>query len=62
MDFFFFFLGDGRATELINYEASLVPKIKDGNVRRFILYHSENYGTLKDGPEERAYSKGKEAA
>ncbi|MFL6525309.1 MAG: hypothetical protein ACJ70Q_04120 [Nitrososphaera sp.] len=55
-------MGDGRATELINYEASLVPKIKDGNVRRFIRYHSENYGTLKDGPEERAYSKGKEAA
>src|SRR5215211_6972073 len=32
MGFFFLFGGDGRATELINYEASLPPRTEGGNV------------------------------
>ena len=37
MGFFFLFGGDGRATELINYEASLAPKTEGGNVIGFSL-------------------------
>ena len=35
MGFFFLFGGDGRATELINYEASLAPTTEGGNVKGF---------------------------
>ena len=35
MGFFFLFGGDGKATELINYEASLAPKTEGGNVKGF---------------------------
>ena len=48
MGFFFLFGGDGRATELINYEASLAPKTEGGNVKGFSCYHGGNYDTLKD--------------
>jgi hypothetical protein len=48
MGFFFLFGGDGRATELINYEASLAPKTEGGNVKGFSCYHGGNYSTLKD--------------
>jgi hypothetical protein len=48
MGFFFLFGGDGRATELINYEASLAPKTEGGNVKGFSCYHGRNYDTLKD--------------
>jgi hypothetical protein len=48
MGFFFLFGGDGRATELINYEASLAPTTEDGNVKGFSCYHVGNYDTLKD--------------
>jgi hypothetical protein len=48
MGFFFLFGGDGRATELINYEASLAPKTEGGNVKGFSCYHGGNYNTLKD--------------
>jgi hypothetical protein len=48
MGFFFLFGGDGRATELINYEASLAPKTEGGNVRGLSCYHGGNYDTLKD--------------
>jgi hypothetical protein len=52
MGFFFLFGGDGRATELINYEASLAPKTEGGNVKGFSCYHSGNYNTLKDSQKE----------
>ena len=48
MGFFFLFGGDGRATELINYEASLAPTTEGGNVKGFSCYHGGNYDTLKD--------------
>ena len=53
MGFFFLFGGDGRATELINYEASLVPKTEGGNVKGFSCYHGGNYNTLKDSQRKR---------
>jgi hypothetical protein len=61
MGFFFFFGGDGRATELINYEASLPSKTDGGNVIGFSCYHGGNYDTLKESQKERACSKRKEA-
>ena len=48
MGFFFLFGGNGRATELINYEASLAPKTEGGNVKGFSCYHGGNYDTLKE--------------
>lgn len=48
MGFFFLFGGDGRATELINYETSLAPRTEGGNVRGFSCYHEGNYNTLKE--------------
>jgi hypothetical protein len=59
MGFFFLFGGDGRATELINYEASLAPKTEGGNVRGFSCYHGGNYNTLKDSQKEELAQKGK---
>jgi hypothetical protein len=59
MGFFFLFGGDGRATELINYEASLAPKIEGGNVKGFSCYHGGNYTTLKDSQKEELAQKGK---
>ena len=59
MGFFFLFGGDGRATELINYEASLSPKTEGGNVRGFSCYHGGNYTTLKDSQKEELAQKGK---
>ena len=59
MGFFFLFGGDGRATELINYEASLAPKTVGGNVKGFSCYHKGNYTTLKDSQKEELTQKGK---
>jgi hypothetical protein len=59
MGFFFLFGGDGKATELINYEASLAPKTEGGNVRGFSCYHVGNYNTLKDNQKEELAQKGK---
>jgi hypothetical protein len=59
MGYFFLFGGDGRATELINYEASLPPKTKGGNVRGFSCYHGGNYNTLKDSQRKELVQKGK---
>jgi hypothetical protein len=59
MGFFFLFGGDGRATELINYEASLPPKTEGGNVKGFSCYHGGNYKTLKDNQKEELAQKGK---
>jgi hypothetical protein len=59
MGFFFLFGGDGRATELINYEASLPPKTEGGNVKGFSCYHGGNYNTLKDSQRKELAQKGK---
>jgi hypothetical protein len=59
MGFFFLFGGDGRATELINYEASLAPTTEGGNVKGFSCYHGGNYNTLKDNQKEELAQKGK---
>jgi hypothetical protein len=59
MGFFFLFDGDGRATELINYEASLAPKTEGGNIKGFSCYHGGNYSTLKDSQKEELAQKGK---
>jgi hypothetical protein len=59
MGFFFLFGGDGRARELINYEASLAPKTVGGNVKGFSCYHGGNYNTLKDNKKKELAQKGK---
>ena len=59
MGFFFLFGGDGRATELINYEASLAPTTEGGNVKGFSCYHGGNYNTLKDSQRKELAQKGK---
>jgi 6-phosphogluconate dehydrogenase (decarboxylating) len=59
MGYFFLFGGDGRATELINYEASLPPKTEGGNVKGFSCYHGGNYNTLKDSQRKELAQKGK---
>ena len=59
MGFFFLFGGDGRATELINYETSLPPKTDGGNVKGFSCYHGGNYDTLKDSQRKELAQKGK---
>jgi hypothetical protein len=59
MGFFFLFGGDGRATELINYEASLPTKTEGGNVRGFSCYHRGNYDTLKDNRKKELAQRGK---
>lgn len=61
MGFFFLFGGDGRATELINYEASLPPKTEGGNVKGFSCYHVTNYNTLKYSQKKELALKGKRA-
>ena len=48
-----------KATELINYEASLAPKTEGGNVKGFSFYHGGNYNTLKDSQKEELAQKGK---
>jgi hypothetical protein len=59
MGYFFLFGGDGRATELINYETSLPPKTEGGNVKGFSCYHGGNYNTLKDSQRKELAQKGK---
>lgn len=59
MGFFFLFGEDGRATELINYEASLPPKTEGCNVKRFSCYDGKNYGTLKDNQKKELAQNGK---
>ena len=59
MGFFFLFGGDGRATELINYETSLPPKTEGGNVKGFTCYHVGNYNTLKEDQKKELAQKGK---
>jgi hypothetical protein len=52
MGYFFLYGGDGRATELINYEASLAPKTDGGNVRGFSCYHLGDYKNLNDSQKK----------
>ena len=52
MGFFFLYGGDGKATELINYEASLAPKTDGGNVRGFSCYHLGDYRNLNDSQKK----------
>ncbi len=52
MGYFFLYGGDGKATELINYEASLAPKTDSGNVRGFSCYHLGDYNNLNDSQKE----------
>lgn len=52
MGYFFLYGGDGKATELINYEASLAPKTDGGNVRGFSCYHLGDYNSLNDSQKE----------
>src|SRR5919199_138806 len=59
MGYFFLFGGDGRATELINYEASLPPITEGGNVKGFTCYHVGNYNTLKEDQKKELAQKGK---
>jgi hypothetical protein len=59
MGYFFLFGGDGRATELINYEASLPPKTEGGNIKGFSCYHGGNYNTLKASQRKELAQKGK---
>jgi hypothetical protein len=59
MGFFFMFGGDGRATELINYEASLAPKTEGYNVKGFSCYHGGNFSTLKDNQKKELVQMGK---
>jgi hypothetical protein len=59
MGFFFMFGGDGRATELINYEASLAPKTEGYNVKGFSCYHGGNFSTLKDNQKKELVQTGK---
>ena len=50
--FFFLFGGDGKAADLISYEASLAPKTQDGNVKGISCYHWGNYETLTERDKE----------
>ena len=59
MGFFLMFGGDGRATELINYEASLAPKTDGGNVRGFNCYILQTIILLKITRKKSLFKKGK---
>ena len=52
MGFFFLYDGDGAASELLSYEASLVPKTDGGNVRGFNCYHTRDYENLVDSQQK----------
>jgi hypothetical protein len=52
MGFFFLYGGDGKATQLIKYEASLAPKTDGGNVRGFSCYHLGDYRNLNDSQKK----------
>ena len=50
--------GKGEASELINYEASLLPKTDGGNVRGFSCYHVRNYNHLNDNQKKELLAQG----
>ncbi|HEU0143821.1 MAG TPA: MEDS domain-containing protein [Nitrososphaera sp.] len=59
MGFFFLYgSGEGEASELINYESSLLPKTDGGNVRGFSCYHVRNYNHLNDNQKKELLAQG----
>jgi hypothetical protein len=58
MGFFFLYNLDGTASELINYETSLVPKTDWGNVRGFNCYHTRDYDNLVDSEKKELLNQG----
>ena len=52
MGYFFLYGGDGKVTELINYEGLLAPETDGGNVRGFSCYHLGDYNTLNGSQKE----------
>lgn len=58
MGFFFLYDVDGRASELITYEASLLSKTDGGNVRGFNCYHTRDYDNLVDSQKKELLTKG----
>jgi hypothetical protein len=59
MGFFFLDDGDGTASELIFYEASLPSKTDGGNVRGFNCYHTRDYDNLVDSEKKELLNQGK---
>ncbi len=59
MGFFFLYgSGEGEASKLINYEASLLPKTDGGNVKGFSCYHVRNYNHLNDNQKKELLAQG----
>jgi hypothetical protein len=58
MGFFFLYDGDGTASELISYEASLPSKPDGGNVRGFSCYHARDYENLFDSQKKQLLNQG----
>ena len=52
MGSFFLYDGDGTASELLSYEASLPSKTDGGNVRGFNCYHARDYDNLFDSQKK----------
>jgi hypothetical protein len=58
MGFFFLYDGDGTASELVFYEASLPSKTHGGNVRGFNCYHIRDYDNLTDSEKKELLNQG----
>jgi hypothetical protein len=58
MGYFFLYGGDGEASNLISYEASLAPKTDGGNVRGFSCYHAKNYTSLNKTQKKELHAQG----
>ncbi len=58
MGFFFLYDGDGTASGLIKYEASLAPKTDGGNIRGFSCYHVRDYENLVDSQKKELLTPG----
>jgi hypothetical protein len=56
--FFFLYGREGDGSELMSYEASLTPRIEDGNVRGFSCYHVRNYRNLDDSQKMELHAQG----
>jgi hypothetical protein len=58
MGSFFLYDGDGTASELLSYEASLPSKTDGGNVRGFNCYHARDYDNLFDSQKKELLTQG----
>jgi hypothetical protein len=58
MGFFFLYGRDDESSNLINYEASLLPKTDGSNVRCFSCYHVRNYENLSDSQKKKLHAQG----